>query len=390
MTIISWGNGDVRVYAAQSWVSLAPRFAAQFPVIIDQLEAALSDPVAAVRVQVAGNLQVISIAAPERMWAMGERIASQESHAEIIASYLGASMRRFSHSAPERCEAVLAIARGRLNNDLVRDSRGVDELQECLGGWVAQLFAGQGRTLARTWLEEWAADPERYGDLLKSFASSLREAFFQRYRPGADTDDCAVCDRAQEGLGLTIKLATTISAEAYSVLASQAADADKQAAGKRYGAAERVLYHAMNQLFFGSRAHAESRNRVVGLPDSAAMKRFLTDYAEILEVLAGSREPGTLHNLIKLYEFLIPGDPIAVFEAIYAILRGRGEAEGYHYESLGSASVVQIVRRYIADHRSIFEEDGRRAKLVAILQLFSEVGWSEAIKLLYDLPDLLR
>jgi hypothetical protein len=49
-----------------------------------------------------------------------------------------------------------------------------------------------------------------------------------------------------------------------------------------------------------------------------------------------------------------------------------------------------MITRYIADHRSIFEDNERRAALVEILRLFSEVGWSEALRLLYDLPDLLR
>ena len=79
-----------------------------------------------------------------------------------------------------------------------------------------------------------------------------------------------------------------------------------------------------------------------------------------------------------------------MFEAIHDILLGRGEEEGYHHESLGNTAVVGIVQGYIADYRSIFDDEGRRARLVAILQLFSEVGWTDALKLLYDLPDLLR
>jgi hypothetical protein len=120
------------------------------------------------------------------------------------------------------------------------------------------------------------------------------------------------------------------------------------------------------------------------------MACFLTDYADILALLAAAREPSTLHHLIELYAFLIPGDPIAVFEAIHAILLGPGEEEGYHHETLAHSAVVKIIRRYIADHRAIFEDEGRRSRLVAILQLFSDVGWTEALRLLYDLPDLLR
>jgi hypothetical protein len=387
---ISWGNWSVRVYAAEAWVSLAPRFAVEHAVIVDRLEAILADPVPSVRLQAAQNLQVICEAAPERMWAMAERLAAHEGHEEILAAYLNNSMRRFSHSDPERCEAVLAIAKGRLNADHASDRQGREPLQESLGGWAAQLYGGQGRELARSWLEEWATDPQSYGVLLDSFSSSLRGAFFERYGQNAEAEACAMCHRAQAGLALILRSATTIWDEAYSVLTSDAADSDKQAAGKRCSAAERVIHHAMNQLYFGSGASAADREGAPGLPDAAARARFLTDYADILALIARTRNPATLHHLVELYDFLIPGDPVAVFEAIHAILVGRGEEEGYHYESLGNTAVVSIVRRYIADYRAIFDDEGRRTRLVAILQLFSEAGWPDALKLLYDLPDLMR
>jgi len=187
-----------------------------------------------------------------------------------------------------------------------------------------------------------------------------------------------------------LALPTAMSADAYAILASDAAEPDKQSARQRYRATEKVIHHAMNQLYFGSGAYTGGGGGGPGLPDAGAMARFLTDYADVLALLGRAREPATLHHLIELYEFLVPGDPVMVFEAIHAILLGRGEEEGYHHESLANTAVVRIVQRYIADHRAIFEDESRRARLVAILRLFSEVGWPDALKLLYDLPDLLR
>ena len=146
----------------------------------------------------------------------------------------------------------------------------------------------------------------------------------------------------------------------------------------------------MNQLYFGAGAFRGNSDGRPALPDATAMARFLADYSNILALLADSRQPATLHHLIELYGFLIPGDPVRVFEAVSAILLGRAEEEGYHFERLGQDAVVQIVQRYIAEYREIFDNAGRRARLVAILQLFSDVGWPDALKLLYALPDLLR
>jgi hypothetical protein len=386
---ISWGNWEVRVYAAEAWVSLAPRFAAERPEIVERIGEVLADRQPAVRLQAAQNLQVISAAAPDRMWEMGERIAAAETDPQVLTAYLARSLRRFSHAEPERCEHILAIAKGRLD-DFAEDASGRGYVQECLGGWVAQLQAGQGRQLTSAWLDEWAADPERFHDALNAYTSSLRGAFFGRYAADAKQGDRDMNDRAQEGLAKILGPALDISAKTHAVLSSDAPSEEKIAAGRRYSAAERVIYHAMNQLYFGAGAHGDDKEDGPGLNNAVTKARFLADYVDILALLQRSREPATLHHLIELYEHLMPGDPVAVFTAIHAILIGHGAEEGYHFESLGSAAVVKVVRRYIADHRSIFDDPERRAKLVEMLRLFSEVGWTDAIRLLYELPDLLR
>jgi len=386
---ISWGNLSVRVYAAEAWVSLAPRFAEARPEIVDRIEEILQDEEPAVRLQAARNLQVICKAAPDRMWSIGERIAASEANEQVLTSYLAHALRRFSHVEPERCERILTLAKDRLGEFSDTDGSR-DRLQECLGGWAAQLHAGQGRPIGRVWLGEWAADPQRFQDALNAYTSCLRGAFFSRYAADAEQGDRDMCDRAQEGLKIILVPAQAVSAKEHAILMSAATHEEKVTAGERYSAAERVIHHAMNQLYFGAGARAKDKEDGPGLNNPDTKSHFLADYANILGLLQQSREPGTLHHLIELYEHLIPGDPVTVFAAIHSILTGVGAEEGYHFESLGNSAVVKVVKRYIADHRGIFEDPKRRAMLVEILQLFSEVGWTEALRLLYDLPDLLR
>lgn len=389
---LNWGNWDVRVYAANSWIALAPRFASDQPIIIEHLELLLSDPVPSVRLQVAQNLQVLAECAPDRMWELGRKIAEAETNVEVIAGYVSQAMAHFGESDPERCESILDAIKSRLDGDLTGDDKPRNYLQEVLGDWTAHLYVDYGRSRPRAWLEEWASNPGRFGELLNAFVSPLRGTFFLRYSPSVCLNDQARCDRAQAGLQLILEAATSESAEAYATLLSDAPEESKEDAAKQYRAAEQVIGHSMNQLYFGSGAYKspDRKKERQGLSDIAAMRRFLGDYENTLGLLAASREPSTLHHLLELYEYLIPCDPVSVFRSIHAILFGRGEEQGYHNESLGNTVVVRIVQCFIADHRIMFEDEDRRVELVAILELFSEVGWPEALKLLYELPDLLR
>jgi hypothetical protein len=395
---ISWGNWAVRVYAAESWVSLAPRFASEHPVILDSLVWSLSDPAPAVRLQFVQNMQVISVADPERMWQLAERVAATENHPDIVAALLCRSLIRFGRSDPMRCEALLTIVKNRLSTgQLSADGDNSNHLAEAFGQWVAILFVGQGRPMARAWLEEFAADPVRYSAALQTFVGMLRAHLFDRYRSDATEESRSICDRSQEGLRIVLTQMSQTAAEARSVLVSSPNEVSRDAAIKRYRAAGMLVEGAVNQLYFGSGAYAAQQSQqtsqedaLPGLLDVTAKAHFLDDYADTLAMLASSQEPSTLHHLIELYEYLIPGDPATVFESVYQILLGRGREEGYHFESLGNTAVVRIVQRYIADHRNIFEDEGRRARLVEILRLFSEGGWAEALKLLYELPELLR
>jgi hypothetical protein len=68
-----------------------------------------------------------------------------------------------------------------------------------------------------------------------------------------------------------------------------------------------------------------------------------------------------------------------------------GQAGGYHFESLVISLVAELVRRYIADHRSFFKDDADcRDALIETLDVFVRAGWPEAIDLSYRLEEVFR
>ncbi|MCA3199036.1 hypothetical protein, partial [Cupriavidus sp.] len=305
----------------------------------------------------------------------------------------GTALKRFGESDAERCEAVLATVNDRIEQEWQEGELQLGHLPEVLGGWACELYVHDGRASAGQWLQEWSGKPLRYQSLLTSFLSMLRGLLFQRYQNEPTDKQLEVTDRAQKSVARILERALTVAAEDHATYVSAADASVKEAVVPRYKAASIVISHAMNQFYFGSGAYqgVEGQEREpIGLATTTAKTRFLQDYAQILNGFARSTEPETLHHLIELYEFLIPGDPVRVFDSVHEILLGSGRTSGYQFEDLGSAAVVKVVTRYIADHRSIFDDESRRARLVAVLRLFSEAGWPDALRLLYDLPELLR
>jgi hypothetical protein len=339
--------------------------------------------------QAAQNLQVLSRIALERMWTLAEQVARDEPHAGVLASFLHYVLPRFTWRDIERCEAIIEIVRERREAVERHGNSGRDQVASSLGGLTAQLWVWQAQATALAWVEAWAGEPVTHREFLNSFLSQLRGAFFARYASGDDLDP-PLADRAQQGAMVILESCLAVATRSHTAVTVDGVEgSERDAAVAAYQAAESVIGHLMNQLYFGSGAHAE-KDAKVGLISPDFMRRFLADYRPVLELLASSHEPSTHHHLVELYEYLIPGDPAGIFDALHALLLGAAAREGYHHEGMASSVIVRIITRYLADYRSIFEDDARRERLIAILRLFSDIGWSDALKLLYDLPDLLR
>lgn len=390
--LMSWGNWDVRVYAGASLLDLARRFGDRDPAIVDRLPPFLSDPVPTVRLQVAQSLNALWEVARPAMWQMVEFVATEETHSGVLGHFVGGPLMRLLGAESERCEALAATI-------LSRKSRGPsgsgererETFDEAFGSLTARLWVGMGRPQARGWIEAWITDLVHGQSYLWPLISVLREALFHRFAENT-SEGAAIQERARAVLHSVAVSASRALAETTPILTGHAADeTDRQGAEKLYRAAVSLLDHACNQLYFGSGAFRNDNNKETpGLATFEAMRGFLDEYSATLDAIGQAGTPHTLHRLVELYEFVAAAAPEAVFDRISDLLVGPAAREGYHFESLGSDVLVRLIRRYLADYRAVFDDEVRRGRLVRVLELFSSAGWPDALKLLYELPDLLR
>jgi hypothetical protein len=389
---MAWGNWDVRVYAASSLVALAPRFATARPDIVDRMEACLKDPEPTVRLQVIGSLNVLWNVAHDRMLSLIEEVAAHETNEALLAHFIGGPMWPLSRACPERCARLLSQLLEREWAKTGEEHARRDPDAEASANLTASLYVAHDQIDARTWIERWAADLLRGEVYLSALLYGLRGVFFFPYRDTPSCDELDMASRARRVLDVVMAAAAAALVEARPHLLGMPDDATVAKWRPLYVAADRVIDQVCNQLYFGSgafRSHSENAE-TLGLTTALAKQRFLADYAAVLDIVATHAQARTVHNLFELLSYLIEGGPTVVFDRITKILLGPAAQDGYQFESLGLDSLVKLVRRYLADHRDIFEDPERRRALVEVLELFSSAGWPDALKLLFELPDLLR
>lgn len=382
---MGWGNWDVRVYAASGYVALARRFWA--PDMLPRLLRMLSDPVATVRLQVAQSLNTLWEVARPEMWQMVDLVVDRETNLGVLGFFLAGPMSRLTSADPTRCVELIAKVLARVPAREMGESRRRETMSQAVANSAGFLWLRLGNTTAKGWIDSWIANPAGYSDYLWALVSALREALFLRFAPNASAVDTTMQDRAREIIAGLVAMAGPLIREGASLLQA----GDKERGEHLYKVGVQQVEHACNQLYFGSGA---SRVRDEGaestLSTDAQKLAFLTEYGDVLTAIGEAGVSSTIYHLFELYEHLVVAAPANVFDRIALLLVGPAAADGYHFESLASDALVRMVRNFLADHRGVFEEPARRESLVRVLELFSTAGSPDALKLLYELPDLLR
>ncbi|PRE64313.1 hypothetical protein C6P82_17190 [Burkholderia multivorans] len=388
---MAWGNWDVRVYAAIAASQLAPRFGKERSEIIDIMEALLDDPEATVRLQIAERLNGLWNANRERMWLLFEKVARSENNIGVLSFFIAGPMQSISGADRDRTLHLVNMMLVRLPRPA--KDHGRDEFREAIGSLVGGLYVVHNEPTAWQLLSTWVKNLIEDHAYLRPVLYALRTVFFFRYKVDSQPGEHRMQERAMAVLRAVVEHSRNCILEATAHLKQLSADdPDVDRWRNMYRAADNLIDQAGSQLYFGSGAFQSSQRtgESLGLNTSADKQAFLRDYDAIIDAIADAASPRTLHYLLQMLGYLADGAPDAVFAKISRILLGRAADEGYHFESLAVDELVSLVERYLADHRVLFEANERRQQLIKIVELFATVGWPKALKLLYDLPDLLR
>lgn len=384
---LGWSTDAVRVYAAKAVMRAATRWLAEIPELTEYIETLLTDPNASVRNTLCERLSWLRDADAPLMWRLIDEVVANETHSGVLAFLVVHPLSALSELDPERIEALLAILDAR--GDALPDS-GSGSLTEMIAQLATEMAVDDARGPALAMIEGWTTVHPIKADRLSDVLQRLRGRFFYRYLPADDARVLAGDRALHVGQTAARAAAAQLAAAKARLWEIELDDPDRHTVIDAYIGADRTLDQLVTQLYFGSGAYKESAPTDITLNLTEQKMAFFADWSATLLDVEAVATPHTIKYLLEIYEHLLDADPPSFFARIAVFLTGPAAAEFYESEQLAAGDLVTFVRHMLADHRALFDDPEQRDHLVAMLDLFADAGWPEAMRLLWELPDLLR
>lgn len=381
----SWSSPAPRIEAASGLLCLAFHEASP-QTVMDCVEQLASDPHHTVRFQVMRRLGLLRASRPDLMWRIADNAIADEQSLGVLSA-LAHSLPRLGPAAEHDRIATSAVAL----YERAEDGRpGADKLRELVIEQLADLYIWRGNAIAEDFIlnrvvGSAAAKPEEASHILHR----VREPFTHGEVDSGNTEEAAVRERA---LDLTRSLLDVV------VPGYQQAEAELQERGQvddgdaQLDRARRMVQIAdtlTHELYFATGVFDEAQNR----PESTSVeqrRRLYEESGSLMTTLSGLPFPSITHHVLETLQAFIPFDPKGVFLRIGATVKA-GQAGGYQADSLGAGLFATLVERYLAEHRTLLQEDDEcRDLLIEILGIFVEAGWPQVRRLTYGLQDIYR
>ena len=374
----SWGSPAARIEAAAGLTVVSRHATCDDSDVLDAVHRLASDPAPAVRFQVATRLTYRYRRDSAWTWEMIERMAGDRSIG-VKRGLVERTVHSLRGVDPARA-AKVAI-------DIRRSVAGVSEGREltrlCLGV-LRDLFVSGRDESASTVIEGIADDPVRHLDEVDYLVRGFHDILVAGAIASPDSEREATRRRSWRFLlGVTEAVAAAFRLGVYQQQATDVGDA--RLTEEQLRSLAQVLDAVGWNIYMASGAHRSDE-----APGTEVLRRLYIESGELIATLADVGLPHLSHRLMEALEVFVPIDPRGVFGHVARVVLG-GRKGAYEYDPMSEDLLIRIVRRYLADHRDIFQSDEEaREHLIGVLDTFLAAGSEDARRLIYGLDQIFR
>lgn len=363
----SWGSPSPRVKSAQAIASLIGK-AELWPAVKDRFETMLlRDSHPAVRFQLAYALPWLRYVDRNEMWRLAREAVATEQNSAILSRIVGRLPPNTLEDADQLEPLVLELSRR-----LPATKNGDDSIV----GLITYFAIDSERPASAQEMSSWLNDVVANEDRLHRALFDVRDAVivgFDKSDPRLD----AIRRRASTFIWSLVG-AIEPAVRSWPLSGSEPTPQELSAL-KLFNEIADQIYYAVGH-----------DNITPTLQEPSAQMRFLAEYAPLISKLTTLGTPKAVHHILEVLGKLSGVAPEQCFDLIAeAMLRTTGVAR-YEHESLGAGLFVQLISRYLADYRYIFDDQTRLNKLIDCIAVFVEAGWPEARRLFHNLAELLQ
>lgn len=373
---VAWGSPAPRVDAAQVILDFIPLRPDLYERLKPDIERMLVDPHPAVRLQASVRLLRLWDVDRDSVWHYLNERLSLEINTGVIEHIVGNGIRKLLHTDPTRSLFLIQKLLTRFNDDAERQKR----IRKIVSGDLAIIWGVYAVREAYDILQCWITDPTSYIDELKQLLFTLREGFVIGLTGQSTLKDTEIRQRALD-IAYKIIDAAAKKQEEYA-LKTDLTEAEQENVKNCFA----IIDSACLQLRFVCQGNHNSDKRLL---EHDGIKQFLSETEIHMRRIGDCSTPHTIYYLLELLETLVPVDPEKCFDLMAHALC-RGEKSGFQNETLGMEQLVKMMGVFLADYKTIFEDEDRRNRLINSLDIFLAAGWPAARRLLYRLPELIQ
>lgn len=373
----SWGSPIPRIEAADGLIKLARFDCCTDARTLAAIERLLSDPVPAVRFQIATQLGCLYTTANHVMWRLIERVADQEG-SNAVLERLGHVLHSLAGRYPDRVAKLCLRIFNRIG-----ERAGSDETRETYVALALSLYLWKDVSESADFLFDLIKHPLKNHRALSAMLMNLRGSIAL----GASIPNQN--DTRTRALELFRKIVASSYSEYVGCMdacrRAGATDQDRNALQQIVA----VVIDAADQLYFASGVF-DRRQSHAAPPPHADQEFFYSAVADSIDTLSATGLPGPTHHLVEMLEDMVPLDSRRVFLQIARMIES-GRTWGYEFESMAVEQIVKIVDLYLADYRALLQHDvDCRVALRNVLDTFVNAGWPAAQRLSYRLEEIFR